>query len=155
MSRIRVRIARVRPDRDADLPLPKVGTPGSAGVDLHAALEEDLCLEPGDRASVPTGIAVAIPPGYEGQVRARSGLARRYGLTIPNAPGTIDSDYRGEIQVILYNVGSEPFVIRRGERIAQLVIAPVTQPTFVEVETPEALGETARGGGGFGHTGRC
>lgn len=154
MSRIRVRIARVRPDRDADLPLPKAGTPGSAGVDLHAALEEDLCLEPGDRATVPTGIAVAIPPGYEGQVRARSGLARRYGLTIPNAPGTIDSDYRGEVEVLLLNAGRGPVTIRRGDRVAQLVISPVATPEWEEVEGPDALGATGRGPGGFGHTGR-
>ena len=151
---VRVRIARVRPEKDADLPLPKPATSGSAGVDLRAAVEGDLVLEPGDRSAVPTGIAVAIPAGYEGQVRPRSGLALRHGLTLPNAPGTIDSDYRGEIQVIVLNAGRQPVTIRRGDRIAQLTIAPVVQPEWEQVEDPEQLGPTARGPGGFGHTGR-
>jgi dUTP pyrophosphatase len=107
-------------------------------------------LRPGERAAIPTGFAVEIPPGYEGQVRARSGLALRHGLYLPNAPGTIDSDYRGEIQVIVQNGGSEPVTIRRGERIAQLVIVPVARPVFEEVS---ALSPTSRGPGGFGHTG--
>jgi dUTP pyrophosphatase len=144
----------VRPQEDADLPLPKPATSGSAAVDLHAALTEDLRLEPGGRAAVPTGIAVAIPHGFEGQVRPRSGLALRHGLTLPNAPGTIDSDYRGEIQVILLNAGREPMTIRRGDRIAQLAIAPVVQPEWEQVEHLDALGPTRRGPGGFGHTGR-
>jgi dUTP pyrophosphatase len=151
---VRVRIARVRPAEDADLPLPKPATSGSAGVDLYAALPTDLTFEPGDRAAVPTGIAVAIPHGFEGQVRPRSGLALRHGLTLPNAPGTIDSDYRGEIRVILLNAGREPVTIRRGDRIAQLAITPVVQPEWEQVEDPDALGPTSRGPGGFGHTGR-
>lgn len=151
---VRVRIARVRPAEDADLPLPKPATSGSAGVDLYAALSTDLLLQPGDRSAVPTGIAVAIPEGFEGQVRPRSGLALRHGLTVPNAPGTIDSDYRGEIRVILLNAGREPVTIRRGDRIAQLTIAPVAQPEWEQVEDPAALGPTSRGPGGFGHTGR-
>ncbi len=148
---LRVRVARVRPDRDADLPLPAPATAGSAGADLVAALEKDLTLLPGARAAIPTGFAVEIPHGFEGQVRGRSGLALRHGLYLPNAPGTIDSDYRGEIQVILQNGGSEPVTIQRGERIAQLVIAPVAAPVFEEVP---ALSPTSRGPGGFGHTGR-
>lgn len=154
MKPVRIRIARVRPDRDADLPLPKRSTPGSSGVDLHAALEGDLILAPGERAAVPTGIAVAIPSGHEGQVRGRSGLALRYGLTVANAPGTIDSDYRGEIQVVLLNAGRDPVTLRRGERIAQLVISPVVTPDWEEVDGLEALGPTGRGREGFGHTGR-
>jgi dUTP pyrophosphatase len=153
LSQLKVRIVRVRGRRDADLPLPSLATRGSAGADLCAALEKDLVLAPGERALVPTGFAVAIPPGYEGQIRPRSGLALRHGITLPNAPGTIDSDYRGELQVLLHNAGQVPFVVRRGERIAQLVISPVVCPSFEEVDGPAALGDTERGGGGFGHTG--
>ena len=154
MDRIAVRIWRVRGTRDADLPLPAVATAGSAGLDLRAALEGERVLAPGERALVPTGFALAIPPGYEGQVRPRSGLALRHGITLPNAPGTIDSDYRGEVSVILQNGGSEPFVLRRGERIAQLVIAPVVSAILQEVDSADDLGSTERGEGGFGHTGR-
>jgi dUTP pyrophosphatase len=154
MDRIEIRIFRVRGSRDGDLPLPAALTAGSAGLDLCAALEAELVLAPGERALVPTGFALAIPPGYEGQVRPRSGLALRHGITIPNAPGTIDSDYRGELSVILQNGGREPFVLRRGERIAQLVIAAVAQPVLVEVASAEGLGSSERGSGGFGHTGR-
>jgi dUTP pyrophosphatase len=154
VDRIPVEVFRVRGARDADLPLPAPATPESAGLDLCAAVEADLVLAPGERALVPTGFALAIPPGYEGQVRPRSGLALRHGITIPNAPGTIDSDYRGEVAVILQNGGGEPFVVRRGERIAQLVIAAVAKPVMVEVSSADALGGTARGAGGFGHTGR-
>jgi dUTP pyrophosphatase len=144
----------VRPERDSDLPLPKAATPESAGVDLVAALESPLVLRPGDRAAVPTGLAVAIPPGYEGQIRARSGLALRHGLLLPNAPGTIDPDFRGEVQVVVLNAGSDPVTIRRGDRIAQLLIAPVAVAEWEEVGSPEELGSTLRGPGGFGHTGR-
>ncbi len=154
MSSPRVRILRVRGRRDADLPLPDFATPDSVGADLRAAVEKDVVLAPGERKLIPTGFAVAIPPGYEGQVRPRSGLALRHGITLPNAPGTIDPDYRGEIQVILQNTSVSPFVVRRGERIAQLAISPVTRPVFEEVDEPEALGKTERGAGGFGHTGR-
>jgi dUTP pyrophosphatase len=132
------------------LPLPTRATPGSAGFDLHAALAEDLRLAPGDRAAVPTGFAIAVPPGFEAQVRPRSGLALRQGLVLPNAPGTIDSDYRGEVKVLVLNAGREPIVLRRGERVAQLVVAPVADARFAEVAS---LDDTARGEGGFGHTG--
>lgn len=140
-----------RTEGSGDLPLPARATPGAAGYDLCAAVDGELVLEPGARALVPTGFRFAIPPGYEGQVRPRSGLALRHGIGVPNAPGTIDSDYRGELQVILCNAGHEPFAIRRGDRIAQLLIAPVVQADFREVDE---LSDTDRGPGGFGHTGR-
>ena len=135
------------------LPLPAYETAGSAGMDLRAAVPEDqpMPLAPGARALVPTGLKIALPLGFEAQVRARSGLALKHGIICPNAPGTIDSDYRGECGVILANIGAAPFVIRRGERIAQLVIAKHERADWVEVET---LDETARGAGGFGSTGR-
>jgi dUTP pyrophosphatase len=135
------------------LPLLAYETGGSAGMDLRAAVPEDapMTLEPGARALVPTGLKIALEAGYEAQVRPRSGLALKHGLTCLNSPGTIDSDYRGEVGVILINHGQEPFVIRRGERIAQMVIARHEQAALVEVE---ALDETARGAGGFGSTGR-
>jgi dUTP pyrophosphatase len=144
-----VRIARV-PGAE-DLPLPGYATPGSAGIDLPAAVEGERVLAPGERALVPTGFRIELPAGYEAQLRPRSGLALRHGIVLPNAPGTIDSDYRGELRVILWNTGSEPFVLRRGDRVAQLVVAPVARALLVPVET---LGETPRGAGGFGHTGR-
>ncbi len=134
------------------LPLPSRATPGSAGYDLHAALEKELVLAPGQRGVVPTGFALALPEGHEAQVRPRSGLALRHGLVLPNAPGTIDSDYRGEVRVIVWNLGDEPFTVRRGDRIAQLVIAPVVGAEWDEVP---ALDDTMRGQGGFGHTGRA
>lgn len=130
---------------------PEYASEGAAGADLKADLREELTLLPGTRALVPTGLWVSIPEGFEGQVRPRSGLAARSGVTILNAPGTIDSDYRGEIRVILVNLGTEPFVIRRGDRIAQLVIAPVMKAEFI---MQEELDRTARGAGGFGSTGR-
>ena len=154
MSRIRVRILRVRGEADADLPLPRHATKHSAGVDLRAAVTDPVELAPGERRAIPTGFALAIPPGYEGQVRGRSGLALANGVVLPNAPGTIDADYRGEVQVILQNTGDEPFRVSRGDRIAQLVIAPVAEAVFEEVEESGALGATPRGAGGFGHTGR-
>ncbi len=132
------------------LPLPAYATPGSAGLDLVAALTGPLTLAPMARTLVPTGLKLAIPLGYEGQVRPRSGLALKHGLTIPNAPGTIDSDYRGELQVMLVNLGTAPVTIERGQRIAQLVIAPVVRARFV---TGVPLEATVRGDGGFGHTG--
>ena len=131
------------------LPLPKYATEDAAGLDIASA--EELTLEPGARHAFATGFAIEIPPGYEVQVRPRSGLAIRHGITCLNTPGTIDSDYRGEVKVILINLGSEPFPVARGERIAQLVPAPVLRALFVE-ET--SLAETARGSGGFGSTGR-
>jgi dUTP pyrophosphatase len=122
----------------------------AAGMDLHAAVPEPVLLQPGDFALVPTGIRIGLPAGYEGQVRPRSGLAAKYGISLVNTPGTIDEDYRGEVRVVLINQGSRPFIIRRGDRIAQLVIAPVVR---AQVEVVEELDDTARGGGGFGHTG--
>jgi dUTP pyrophosphatase len=145
---VRVRIARLRGAED--LPLPSRATSGSSGFDLHAAVDTDQTIAPGDRALIPTGLRIAVPPGYEAQVRPRSGLALRHGIVLPNAPGTIDSDYRGEIRVILLNAGTEPFAVRRGDRIAQLVIAPVARAAF---ELVDELDGTARGAGGFGHTG--
>jgi dUTP pyrophosphatase len=144
-----VRIARL-PGAD-DLPLPAYATAGAAGLDLPAAVEGEQVLAPGERALVPTGFRIELPPGFEAQVRPRSGLALRHGIVLPNAPGTIDSDYRGELRVILWNTGSEPFVLRRGDRVAQLVVAPVARAVLVPVA---ALAETPRGAGGFGHTGR-
>ena len=134
----------------AGLPLPAPASAGSAGLDLRAAIDGDTELLPGRRLRVPTGFAVELPPGHEGQVRPRSGLASRHGVTVVNAPGTIDNDYRGEIQVALVHLGDEPVVLRRGERIAQLVVAPVA---VVRVEESTELGETERGAGGFGSTG--
>ena len=131
------------------LPLPRYASEDAAGLDVTAA--DELTLQPGDRHAVATGFAIEIPRGYEVQVRPRSGLAIKNGITCLNTPGTIDSDYRGEVKVILANLGSEPFEIRRGERIAQLVPAPVLHADFREVET---LSETSRGAGGFGSTGR-
>jgi dUTP pyrophosphatase len=135
------------------LNLPAYETAGSAGMDVRAALPEaePMVLAPGARAMVPTGLSVAIPEGYEIQVRPRSGLAAKHGLTCLNTPGTIDSDYRGEIKVILINLGAEPFTIARGERIAQLVLAPVTRLAWAETDSLDA---TSRGAGGFGSTGR-
>ncbi len=135
------------------LPLPAYETLGSAGMDLRAAVAENmpLILAPGARALIPTGLKIALEPGYEAQVRPRSGLALKHGVTCLNSPGTVDSDYRGEVGVILINHGQEPFVIKRGERIAQMVIARHEQAAMLEVE---ALDETARGSGGFGSTGR-
>lgn len=133
------------------LPLPAYVTDGAAGADVVAAVREDLVLAPGDRAVVPTGFALEVPRGFEAQLRPRSGLAAKYGVTLLNSPGTIDSDYRGPVGVVLVNLGREPFVVRRGERIAQLVVAPVVRAAFRGVE---ALGASARGDGGFGSTGR-
>jgi dUTP pyrophosphatase len=135
------------------LALPAYETALSAGMDLRAAVGEDepISVAPGQRVLAPTGLTIALPAGYEAQIRPRSGLALKHGLTCLNTPGTIDADYRGEVKVILINLGQEPFVIKRGERIAQMVIAPVTQGEWDVVET---LNETARGAGGFGSTGR-
>ncbi len=145
---VTVRVRRVG-NRGPPLELPRYETAGSAGMDLRA--DEAFSLEPGERRLVPTGLAVEIPPGHEGSVRPRSGLAIRHGVGMVNAPGTVDSDYRGELQVVLVNHGREPVSFARGERIAQLVIAPVVR---AELEVVESLSETGRGGGGFGSTGR-
>jgi dUTP pyrophosphatase len=144
-----IRIAITRLPHGDGLPLPTYATPGAAGLDVVAA--EDLDLLPGQRHAVATGFKVAIPQGYEIQVRPRSGLAFKHGLSVPNAPGTIDSDYRGELKILLINHGHQPFAIRRGERIAQLVPAAVTLAAFDEVDDLDA---TARGHGGFGSTGQ-
>ena len=135
------------------LSLPAYETPLSAGMDVRAAVAEDgpVTLAPGARALIPTGLAIALPAGWEAQIRPRSGLALKHGLTCLNTPGTIDADYRGEIKVLLINLGTEDFTVRRGERIAQMVLAPVTQGAW---EMVDALPETARGAGGFGSTGR-
>ena len=132
------------------LELPAYATSGAAGMDLRAAVDGSVTLAPGDRALLPTGLKVAVPPGFEAQVRPRSGLAWKHGLIVPNGPGTIDSDYRGEVKVILANVGKEPVTLERGARIAQLVFAPVTRAAWRMVDSVD---ETARGEGGFGHTG--
>jgi dUTP pyrophosphatase len=133
-----------------DLPLPVAASAGSAGLDLRAAIELDLTLLPGERALVPTGLALAIPAGWEGQIRPRSGLAIRHGIGIVNAPGTIDSDYRGEVAVLLVNLGQEPFTVRRGDRIAQLLLG---RAESIEWEEADDLPGTSRGAGGFGSTG--
>jgi dUTP pyrophosphatase len=149
VSGIEVRVLRL--PHGEGLPLPAYQSDGAAGFDLLAAIDMPIELAPGARALVPTGLAIALPPGYEAQVRPRSGLAARHGVTVLNSPGTVDADYRGEVKAILVNLGTEPFLITRGERIAQMVVAPVTRALLVEVEN---LDDTARGTGGFGSTGR-
>jgi dUTP diphosphatase len=146
-----LRVEITREAHAADLPLPEATTSGAAGLDLRAAISDTLILVPGAREAVPTGLRIALPAGFEAQVRPRSGLALRHGILVPNAPGTIDCDYRGEIQVILMNAGEAEFKIARGDRIAQLVVAPVVRPDWIEVDR---LDETERGEGGFGHTGQ-
>ena len=152
MSKSKVKLKIVRLPHGADLPLPAYQSAGAAGLDLMAAVPADtpVRLAPGQRANVPTGLSIALPAGTEGQVRPRSGLAARHGITVLNTPGTIDCDYRGEIQVILVNLGQEPFAIERGSRIAQLVIAPVLH---AEIEEQKKLDTTQRGTKGFGSTG--
>lgn len=140
----------VRLPHGADLPLPAYATDGAAGMDLLAAIDAPVILEPGARQLIPTGLAIALPPGHELQIRPRSGLALRHGIVLPNSPATIDEDYRGELQVIVMNAGNAPFTIERGMRIAQAVLAPVTRAIWNEVA---ALDDTARGAGGFGSTG--
>lgn len=135
-----------------DIPLPSYETAHAAGMDMRAAVTEPLLLEPGQRALVPTGLRIALPPGFEAQMRPRSGLAIHHGISMVNAPGTVDADYRGEIRIILINHGHETFTIRRGDRIAQMIIAPVTHVRWKLVDELES---TARGEGGFGHTGRA
>lgn len=145
---VKVRRVRAHPD---PLPLPRYETELAAGLDLRADIDGERVLRPLERMAVPTGLALTLPPGYEGQVRPRSGLALRNGVTLLNAPGTVDADYRGEVQVILINLSQEPFTLRRGDRVAQLVVAPVTS---VELREVEVLDVTARGERGFGSTGR-
>lgn len=150
MSREPVRVRLRRLPHAADLPLPCPASPGSAGCDLRAAIAGEITLAPGERALVPTGLVLEIPAGFEGQVRPRSGLAIRHGITMVNGPGTVDSDYRGEVAVPLVNLGQETFTLRRGDRIAQLLVAPVLEVAFEEVEE---LSESERADGGFGSTG--
>ncbi len=149
MQKITVAVQRL--PHATGLPLPAYQTAGAAGLDLVAAVEEPLVIEPGKRALVPTGLIIAVPDGYEAQIRMRSGLAFRHGLLLPNAPGTIDSDYRGEVKILMANLGDQAVTIERGERIAQMVVAPVVQLKWDE---REQLPPTARGDGGFGHTGK-
>ena len=145
-----ISVAVVRLEHGADLPLPQYATSGSAGLDLLAAISSDAILAPGERRLTPTGLAIALPEGFEAQVRPRSGLALKNGVTVLNSPGTIDSDYRGEIGVVLMNHGDAPFVVTRGMRIAQMVVAPVTQLSWDETTK---LPDTERGAGGYGSTG--
>lgn len=148
MRRVEIQVRRL--PHGGDLPLPAYATDESAGMDLLAAVAEDVVLQPGERRLIPSGIAIALPPGTEAQVRPRSGLALKHGITVLNAPGTIDADYRGEVGVILINLGQEPYTVTRGMRIAQMVIAPVGQAAWHPVESLDASG---RGAGGFGSTG--
>jgi dUTP pyrophosphatase len=148
---LQIRIRRLDPVADADLPLPTYHSAAASGMDVAAAVTAPLELAPGAIVAVPTGLSVALPPGYELQVRPRSGMAIRHGVTVVNAPGTIDADYRGEIRVGLINLGQQPYVIRRGDRIAQLILAQVPRATWLEVAE---LDTTSRQDGGFGHTGR-
>ncbi|MEW6188122.1 MAG: dUTP diphosphatase [Thermodesulfobacteriota bacterium] len=145
-----LKIRRLHPEKDRDLAIPEYMSPQASGLDLPAAVEADLTLNPGEIRLIPTGLALAIPPGFEGQIRPRSGLALKHGLTLINSPGTIDSDYRGEIGLAMVNLGSKPYTIRRGDRLAQLVIHKVYQ---AEIRLVEELESTDRADGGFGHSG--
>jgi dUTP pyrophosphatase len=149
MSGVHVQV--VREKGCEDLPLPDYATLHAAGADLPAAVLAPITVAPGQRALVPTGLRIALPPGYEAQIRPRSGLALSHGIVLPNSPGTIDADYRGEIRVIVANIGDQPFTIQRGDRIAQIVVAPVSRIVWMPVER---LDQTSRGDGGFGHSGR-
>jgi dUTP pyrophosphatase len=148
MEQVRVAIERL--GGSEDLPLPRYMTDHAAGMDIVAAVAAEVVIAPGERALIPTGIAIALPEGYEAQIRPRSGLALRNGVTLVNTPGTIDADYRGEIQIIMINHGAESFVVCRGDRIAQMIVAPVSRVTW---DLTQGLSDTARGSGGFGHTG--
>jgi dUTP pyrophosphatase len=150
MTTRRIKLKVKRLSGSEDMALPEYETESASGLDLRAAVKEELAVHPGEIKLVPTGIAVSIPQGYEGQVRPRSGLALRYGIGMVNSPGTIDSDYRGEIGLIVINWGREPFLIKRGDRIAQMVITPVSKAEVIEVDDLES---TSRGEGGFGHSG--
>jgi dUTP pyrophosphatase len=150
MDDLVLRIRRLNPERDQDLPFPEYMSPGASGLDLPAAIEEEIILAPGEIRLIPTGLAMAIPPGFEGQVRPRSGLALKHGIGLINSPGTIDSDYRGEIGIALINLGQKPFVLRRGDRLAQLVINKIYQAVIRLVDD---LDQTDRSDGGFGHSG--
>lgn len=150
-ARLTLQVLRVRPNHPDPLPLPRYETALAAGMDLRADIDGERTLLPLERMAVPTGLALALPPGYEAQVRPRSGLALKHGVTMLNSPGTIDADYRGEVHAILVNLSQEPFTLRRGDRVAQLVVAPVTTAELQEVSV---LDTTPRGEGGFGSTGR-
>ncbi|MBW2010648.1 MAG: dUTP diphosphatase [Deltaproteobacteria bacterium] len=145
-----IKFLRLRPKPDADIPLPRYMTPHAAGMDIYAAIENDLTLEPGAITLIPTGFAIALPHGFEAQIRPRSGLAVKHGITVINSPGTIDSDYRGEVMIAVINLGKKKYSFQRGDRIAQLVIKKVYQ---ARLKTVEQLDETVRNNGGFGHTG--
>ncbi len=149
-AKVRVKVRRIRESSGKEIPLPRYMTEYSAGMDLYADLEGEVLLSPGERRLIPTGIALSIPEGFEGQVRPRSGLALKEGVTLVNTPGTIDADYRGEIGVLLINLGQRPFRLNRGDRIAQLVVAPVSRAVL---EIADELDDTVRSDGGFGHTG--
>ncbi len=146
-----IRFCRIDAEADADIPLPRYMTPQAAGMDLHAAVTEDLIVEPGSIQLIPTGLMMAIPNGYEAQIRPRSGLAVKHGIGLINSPGTIDEDYRGEVRVALINLGKHAYTIRRGDRIAQMIIQRVYQAGIEEVA---CLDKTSRNAGGFGHTGK-
>jgi dUTP pyrophosphatase len=150
MKDLIIRFRRLLPERDSDIPLPQYMSTGASGLDLSAAIEEDMIMAPGEIRLIPTGLVVAIPPGFEGQVRPRSGLALKHGISLINSPGTIDCDYRGEIGLAIINLGSVPYTIRRGDRLAQLVVNRVYQ---ARIELVEDLDPTDRGDGGFGHSG--
>ncbi|MCK4728577.1 MAG: dUTP diphosphatase [Desulfobacterales bacterium] len=145
-----IQICRLHPEHDSDIPLPRYMTPQSSGMDLCAAVKEDQVIHAGSITVIPTGIAIALPTGFEAQIRPRSGLAFKHGIGIINAPGTIDADYRGEVKVALINLGERPYTVRRGDRIAQMVIQKVYQ---AQLDVVDALEETERNEGGFGHTG--
>ena len=146
-----IKILRLRPDVDADIPLPRYMTAQSAGMDLCAAIKQDLVLDRGDRALIPTGFAIALPAGFEAQIRPRSGLAIKHGIGLINSPGTIDADYRGEIKIAVINLGSGPYTFQRGDRIAQMVVQKVH---VAQLHVVAELDETRRNSGGFGHTGQ-
>ena len=146
-----IKIKRLNPDTDPDIPLPRYMTDQSAGMDLCAAIKKDLVLNKGELVLIPTGFAIALPPGFEAQIRPRSGLAIKHGIGLINSPGTIDADYRGEIKIAAINLGKTPYTFRRGDRIAQMVIKKVY---FARLDIVEALDETKRNAGGFGHTGK-
>ncbi|MGB3225987.1 MAG: dUTP diphosphatase [Desulforhopalus sp.] len=150
MNEIKIKICWLIPEDERDLNLPNYETTGAAGMDVEAGIHAAVTLQPGERTLIPTGFSVALPQGYELQVRPRSGLAINYGVTIINSPGTIDSDYRGEVKIALINLGHDPYTIHRGDRVAQLVLASVLQTTFTQVSI---LDKTERDSGGFGHTG--
>ena len=150
MTQPSIKFLRLRPDQDADIPLPEYMTPHAAGMDLRAAVDQDLVLEPGGITLIPTGFAMAITNGFEAQIRPRSGLAVNHGIGIINSPGTIDSDYRGEVKIAIINLGKRPFTIHRGDRIAQMIVKQVYQARLAIVEE---LDDTDRADGGFGHTG--